>query len=164
MIARQEVICRKACAVPLATCFAASASNAATKGLTAALLSFSQIPGLLVWVSATYRRPNSFCIASLSSKSLPAAYSSRFRRASYVSLMMKSRKSSGRVSSSLTALMASSRKSPTDWILSGDGFMGSAGVLSAIVSNACRCAASSVSSRRGFMSKLTRAPFPCVGV
>ena len=80
MIARQEVICRKACAVPLATCFAASASNAATKGLTAALLSFSQIPGLLVWVSATYRRPNSFCIASLSSKSLPAAYSSRFRR------------------------------------------------------------------------------------
>lgn len=70
MIARQEVICRKACAVPLATCFAASASNAATKGLTAALLSFSQIPGLLVWVSATYRRPNSFCIASLSSKSL----------------------------------------------------------------------------------------------
>lgn len=75
--------------------------------------------------------------------------------------MMKSRKSSGRVSSSLTALMASSRKSPTDWILSGDGFMGSAGVLSAIVSNACRCAASSVSSRRGFMSKLTRAPFPC---
>lgn len=76
MIARQEVICRKACAVPLATCFAASASNAATKGLTAALLSFSQIPGLLVWVSATYRRPNSFCIASLSSKSLPAAYSS----------------------------------------------------------------------------------------
>lgn len=33
MIARQEVICRKACAVPLATCFAASASNAATKGL-----------------------------------------------------------------------------------------------------------------------------------
>ena len=68
MIARQEVICRKACAVPLATCFAASASNAATKGLTAALLSFSQIPGLLVWVSATYRRPNSFCIVKIPSR------------------------------------------------------------------------------------------------
>ena len=68
MIARQEVICRKACAVPLATCFAASASNAATKGLTAALLSFSQIPGLLVWVSATYRR-------RIVSVSLPSARS-----------------------------------------------------------------------------------------